>query len=45
MILTMVMVVDVCGQEDLEEGRDEVVDPLDIPTRRVPDGPDVQDAF
>jgi hypothetical protein len=33
----------VSRQEDLEERCDEVVDPLHIPARRVPDSPDIKD--
>lgn len=32
-------------QEDNEEGRDKVIDALDVTGRRVPDGPYVEDTF
>lgn len=33
---------DVAPQKDLKERRDQVIDPLHIPTRRVPDRPHIQ---
>lgn len=36
---------DVAAEEDLPEGRDEVVDPLHVAAGGVADGPDVEDSF
>ena len=40
-----VRIRDVGAEEDLPEGRDEVVDALDISTGGVADGPEIEDAF
>ena len=42
---TMRRRTNVCGQEHLEERCHEVIDPLHVPARRMPDGPHVQDPF
>ena len=40
-----VVIRDVASEEDLPEGRDEVVDTLHVAARWVADGPDVEDAL
>ena len=41
----MMQLTDKLGEEDHKEGRDQVVDPLDVTAGRVSDGPDEQDSL
>lgn len=42
---TAVILTDVVGKKDDKERRDQVIDPLDVPTGRVSHGPDKQDTL